>query len=591
MDRLLMKAASFFARIIRATLDVIAAALGVLYSAKYTTIVRRLGLPQIPPSEQRGFVLIQVDGLSYTHLEAAMQRGYASYLQRILRRGGFRLQAWQTGLPSTTPAVQAGIMYGYNEDIPAFRWYDKATGESIVCSYPSHVQAIQERISQKHRGILYGGSSFVNMFDGDASLSMFTLGAMNRKRFFESVRGFGFVLLFLLNPYRTLKTAALAIWEYLTEIYQNTSARLRRQTPRPLQKTFPFLRIMSNVVFRELQTFAVMVDIYRGAPAIYTTYYGYDELAHHYGPLSKPALRALRAIDARIRQIDGMRRRALTREYDLFVLSDHGLVAATPFARAYSQTLGELVNELIGNHDRLDETSRPERSDGLRTLRYLEDELRAIEANVRPPLVHIPQKMRQAVARRVALLREQDLATNDVPLGHKRLVVRNSGPTSHIYFDICAHQMDLSQVMAHFPGLIAELLKHQGIWLVIGREGEDVIVLSAKGALTLNGSYRVEGEDPLGVLANRHIVAEELRRLARFQHAGDLILVGGYRPEDEHVICFEEQWACHGGLGGSQESAFMITEMAIAWDLGQVTRSTELYPFFAERYGLPRAKD
>ncbi|HUT15666.1 MAG TPA: hypothetical protein VMY98_05415, partial [Anaerolineae bacterium] len=172
-------------------MDTVAAILGVYYSSKYAPIVRRLGLPPVPPSSHAGFVIIQVDGLSYTHLRDAMKRGYAPYMQRTIRRNEFVMQPWHTGLPCTTPAVQAGIMFGNNEDIPAFRWYDKQSGDSVVCTMPGAVHSVQERISQGRRGILQGGSSFMNMFDGDASLSMFTLGAMHRKRFFESVKGLG----------------------------------------------------------------------------------------------------------------------------------------------------------------------------------------------------------------------------------------------------------------------------------------------------------------------------------------------------------------------------------------------------------------
>ena len=204
-------------------------------------------------------------------------------------------------------------MFGNNDDIPAFRWYDKRSGESVVCKLPGVVMALQERIAAGSRGILVGGSSFVNMFDGDAARSLFTLGSFNRKHFFESVRGLEFLLLFALNPFRTIKVAILAGWEYLTDIYQRLSMALRREHPRTLEPGVAFLRVISNVIFREIQTFAVMVDIYRGVPSIYTTYYGYDELAHKYGPTSRIALRALHSIDTRIHQIDTLRRLALTR--------------------------------------------------------------------------------------------------------------------------------------------------------------------------------------------------------------------------------------------------------------------------------------
>ena len=42
-------------------------------------------------------------------------------------------------------------------------------------------------------------------------------------------------------------------------------------------------QIVASVVFRELQTFGVLLDIYRRVPAIYANFYGYDDVAHQLG--------------------------------------------------------------------------------------------------------------------------------------------------------------------------------------------------------------------------------------------------------------------------------------------------------------------
>jgi len=573
---------SLVAQVTQGLLDIIAAVSGTYYSKKYAAIAARLGLPRAESSKERGFVIIQIDGLSYPHLKIAIDMGYAPHLRRMLRRDEFFLQPWRCGLPCTTPAVQAGIMFGNNDDIPAFRWYDKDSGESIVCKPPSTIKSIQDRVSRGRRGILAGGSSFMNMFDGDASLSMFTLGAMNRKRFFESVRGLGFILLFALNPFRSLKMIGLAIWEYLTDLAQRTLARVRGQDRRPLNRAFPFLRVISNVVFREIQTFAVMVDIYRGVPAIYTTFYGYDELAHQYGPLSKTALRALHALDSRVRQIDSIQRAALTREYDLYILSDHGMTSAIPFERNYDQSPGKLIRDLIGGRLRVNERSGDEQQGALQAF-YLMDELAAIEANVVPPLAHIPRRIRALVEKRISLNDEDEswdlLRRTDV-------VVHNSGSMSHVYFGVSPKQMNISDIASFFPNLMCDLAAHPGIWLVIGREGQQVIVMSSEGVLQLGDHYRVEGKDPLADLPAPRVVAEQLRRLALFPHSGDLLLMGAYDPKSQVVCGFERQWACHGGIGGPQEVAFMIMPCAVNWDLGKVVQATDIYPLFADRYAI-----
>jgi len=574
------------AQIARTLLDLVAALLGIYYSAKYAAVVRRLGLPRLAAgNKRRGFLVIQIDGLSHPALVAALERGYAPYLQRLLRREGYVLDPWHPGLPCTTPAVQAGIMFGNNEDIPAFRWYDKSSGEAIVCKVPRVVKEIQERVGAGRRGILRGGSSIMNMFDGHAALSLFTLSAMDRQRFFEHVRGMGFLLLFGLNPLRTLKMLLLILWEYVTELVQGTLKKLKRETPRPLERGFTFLRIMSNVVLREIQTFAVMVDLYRGVPAIYTTYYGYDELAHHYGVLSRPALKALRAIDRCIRRIDRLRQLALTREYDLYVLSDHGMTAAVPLAQAHGQTLGALLRELAGAKAAVNEAFGNERQGALQTV-YLLDELAAIEANLNPPLAYIPRKLRQLVAKRIRLNGEENLGWD---LARQTdVVARYSGSLAHIYFNVSPKQLSVSEIATLYPNLLSDLAAHPGVWLVVGREDEQVLVLSRRGVLTLDGEdgYHVEGEDPLALVPHPRLTAAELRRVARFSQSGDLIVLGHYEPGTDRVISFEPMWGCHGGLGGPQEEAFLLQDGRIRWEMHRITRATQLYELFARRYAL-----
>jgi hypothetical protein len=333
-----------------------------------------------------------------------------------------------------------------------------------------------------------------------------------------------------------------------------------------------------------------MVDIYRGVPAIYTTYYGYDELAHHYGPLSKVAMRALRSIDVRVRQIDTLRRLALTREYDLFILSDHGMNPAVPFHHAYGQTLGEFIRTLVGGEAAQRRASTLAAQERLTTTpqsametAYLLEELDAIAANVGPRLAHIPLFLRRLVAERIPLQREE---VPDVSAHHDDLIVRSSGSMAHLYLNVVCRQMQLSEIASYYPNLVSDLIAHPGIWMVIGREGERVVIMAQEGVLSLaDGATTLEGRNPLAILPNPRLSAAQLRRLARFAHAGDLILLGSYTPRGETVSCFEHQWACHGGLGGPQEVPFLMMERHLQWPLSQVTQATDLYPLFMRRYG------
>src|SRR5881628_212433 len=93
------------------------------------------------------------------------------------------------------------------------------------------------------------------------------------------------------------------------------------------------IKIGISVWLRELFTLAVARDLYAGVPAIYVNYLDYDVFAHAYGPRHRRALRALRRIDRSISRLWRVLRRVPGHRYDLYVLSDHGQVACTPYER------------------------------------------------------------------------------------------------------------------------------------------------------------------------------------------------------------------------------------------------------------------
>lgn len=348
---------------------------------------------------------------------------------------------------------------------------------------------------------------------------------------------------------------------------------------------FPFLRIVSMVIFREIETFAVLVDIYRGVPAIYATYYGYDEISHHFGVHSLAAGQSLRHIDHSIGQIERLQRAQLTRPYALFLLGDHGLTPSVPFAERFGQTLGETISQQLGSSVDLGEAGDGEYMHLYQT-RFLIQELRAIERNLAPPAAKVAGRIRELVQARLTLnndeLPEWDAARQ------QDVVVKSSGSLAHVYFNIVERRMDLSEIAAAFPSLVVNLLAHKGIWLVVAREGERVIIMDDDSILTCNprGEQELEGDHPLIRLPEPDQATEQIMRIARFAESGDLILFGSYEPATETVICFEQQWASHGGLGGPQDYPTIVYPEDLEWDLSKVHSARDLYPLFTRQRAL-----
>ena len=558
------------------------------YTRKYKTISRHLGMtPAQEASTRQGFIILQIDALAYKDLLAAMERGYMPYLTRLCRRGELKLGRWRCGVPSSTPAVQAGLMFGNSYDIPSFRWYDKQTGQPIVCRMPRHAHAVQQRIAAGHPGILEGGSSYVSIMDGGARLSLLTVSALNRHRFFESVRGVGFLLLFCLSPLRVGRVIGLSLWEYLRDMGVGAWRSLRaRKLSRP-QPLHSLSQVVINVVFREIQTFACMLDIYRGVPAIYTNYYGHDEAAHHFGSTSPEALRVLKGIDAQIRQIDHIRRKHQRRRYDLYILSDHGMTPSQPFREAFGCSLAEFIAQATGQEVWDEPPGEAEGTASVAQTRLILEELESIEANLSPHGARVVRATRRYLAARTP-----PLWSGDWDLSRRKdIVVRSSGSLAHVYFNVTPRPMELSEIALVYPALLPPLLRHPGLGLVIGRQGEDVVVMGHRGTLTLSSQPRVRGEDPLATLADAPLAAEELGRLARFPHSGDLILFGAWEPDPpQRVITFENQVASHGGLGGEQLYPFICYASVLQdrrheeLNPEELINPRKLYAFFRRTY-------
>jgi hypothetical protein len=565
---------------------------------KYELLARRVGRERstaLPPGSPNGpleaaspspegreprFIAIQVDGLAYDYLLQAMARGHLPSLQKLLAQG-YRLQRWRCGLPSSTPSVQAGIMYGNNWDIPAFRWYEKADGFAPMCRVPAHVSRVKPRIAEGRRGILAGGCSYMNLWDGDARLALFTLSAMGQQRFFEHLRGLGWMLLFVLIPWRLLRIIALTAWELARDWGSMLARWIRSGFRSRLEFGKPFLQTLSNVVLGEIQTFGVLLDIYRGMPAIYTNFYGYDEVAHNDGALGRDAVRALRRIDRRIREIDRIRR-MYQPDMDLYVLSDHGMTPAVPFRTATGQSLGQLVANCVRASVISDEPqpgdARRDRADLNPDGRlWLLDELDGIEPHLSPR----GKKLVQALRRRI---RERTPPSPDLGWDLARgsdVVVRSSGSLAHIYFNVTPERMDVSEVAILYPDLVDTLNDHPAIGLVLGREDGRPVAITPRGTALLGVQQLPPGlPDPDQAVA-------DLARLVSFPHSGDLVLLGAWNSQGK-VITFEDQAATHGGMGGPQDYPFFITPPGAPLDLTKVRNAEEVYPFFAGRYLVKR---
>ena len=542
-----------------------------------------------PDDGKRGLVMLQIDALPYAELRRAIELGYCPTISQMVRQEGNTLRRWFCGLPSATPYCQAGIFYGDNTGIPAFRFYDKNEGRVITCNAPAGVQYIRDRIHVP--GALAGGSSYVNLLDGDAETVAFTVATRERTSTFQRLGGWRMALLILLHPVRVTRMVVQAVLEWLREEYERTLGELSRRRTHS-EGIFPLIRILSNVVVRELQTMAILLDVYLGVPVIYSTFMQYDELAHHFGPSSFQALRDLRRTDARIREIRRMIDSMGGREYDLVLLSDHGMTPSASYRVRFGESFGATVSRILeGDAARRGQSPLRLRESFADTSEYGDMGAQVFEtaAQVMPErrhrtrrsLHHVRDWLRRKYGIRELIIPEKYRVEED-----HDVVVTYSSCLALLYFADEARRLHFADVTRDpkRANLYRELLDHPGVGLLGMRDGSSVHVESTTGrARIVDGRVEVlEGRNPLELYESTAQVIRAVERLISQENAGDVTIFGAY--DGYEIVSFDDQIGAHGAAGGNQVHPFLIGPPHLQLDAETIEDARDLHRVVMKRY-------
>src|SRR3954447_5098258 len=317
----------------------------------YRNVVRKQAKRTAKPvtTDVPGLFFLEIDGLAHDVLLRAIRDGNAPTMARWLRDGSYRLTRWETDWSSQTGACQAGLLHGDNDDMPAFRWWEKDQGKAIVTNHPKDAMEIERRHSNG-RGLLFSnGASRANIVSGDAVHSLLTMStAMKRDRPGRIGQDY---FAYFANPYNVMRTIALSVREVISELWSAAQQRRRDVQPRIERGVvYSLMRAWATVIQRDLQVEAVIADMCAGLPVAYTTFLAYDEVAHHSGIERPDALATLRQVDGQIGRIDAAREHA-PRPYRLVVLSDHGQSQGATFLQRYGISLEGLVRRATEKDD------------------------------------------------------------------------------------------------------------------------------------------------------------------------------------------------------------------------------------------------
>ena len=484
---------------------------------------------------QPGLLVVQLDGVSRTLLRRAVDAGLAPTVARWLATGSHVLTGWWAQVPSTTPASQAGLLHGNDDQVVAFRWWDRGLERLVVTNRPADAAIVEARMSTGEGLLAGGGVAVSTMFSGDAETSLLVMSRAAQRRGLGPAQSY---IRFFASPFVLSRALLLSVTEMVKELYQGHRQRTRGVLPRvPRRGAYVVLRGITNAFLRDLDVALVAEHMQRGAPVIFVDLVDYDEIAHHAGPERPESLRALEGLDGVLNLLEQVGRVA-PRRYRVVVLSDHGQSLGPTFEQVEGRNLTELVRDLMDA--RAADTVQARSGEEWGPLNAL---LTSSLGNLKGSGGGVVLGPDRTVAR--TALRA------DLP----ELAVIASGNLGMVWFPRLPDCPDLARLDELWPALVPGLVACFSIGITMVRTAEfGPVAIGPKGLHRLRDGL-VDGHDPLTPYGPR--AAGDLLRLSSLAHCGDLVLISRVDATGR-VNAFEGLVGSHGGLGGLQNDALLL---------------------------------
>lgn len=483
----------------------------------------------------RRLCAVHLDGVPRQLLVEAVESGSMPFLSRLVRGGAYHLDRAFWGSPASTPAFQAGLLYGIRHaNLPAYQWFDRELGREVIMNAPKDVLLVEQRLSAMARGnslLEGGGTSYLSIFQaGAANLASMSaladIGAVWRSlpacfRGLRDASRQGFYR-YAAGVARDLAETALDVWRWVSRVKD-----WRHEREYILNRLFLISFGWSVSHSR------AMIDMVRGVPTIYLVYGNYDEVAHRRGPFSAQARAELHRVDRDLEALYAVGR-TVDPPYDLYLMADHGHVDSTPVEWRRGQRLHRMLLE------------GPSQEPGEPLRRGLLDGRTVQPAGERH---------------------------EDEP------VVIEAGNFSHVYLTRGREPLEAMDLLTRFPDVLARVSRCTDIGIAMVRRGGSAV------AIVQGEVYGPEEVDraPLASEFSRQAVADMLRELPHMKTAGDLVLYGeSVTPTG--TVGFAWEWGSHGGL------TTIETESALLWpaggpvDLSGLSHCADLHWRLSEAY-------
>lgn len=511
--------------------------------AYYRNIIRKQEKnPNAKANDKNGIIYIEIDGLSKPVLDKALAEGYMPHLKHWLETS-HQVEEWETDLSCQTGGCQLGIMQGSNVNVPAFRWWDRKDNRYYISGGPACTPIIEGLHSSGNGLLSDNGASRGNLFSGDATDNVLTHSQLSKLGKIYTPSYYAFFS----YPYSYIRLIVLMIQDMWFEFNSQRRQKKEKIVPNLVHERRGFyyiIRSFMTVFLKEINTFTLIGDIYKGeVNAVYASYVGYDELAHHSGVMDIDAFKHLTEIDRDLNKLYTAGQEA-PRKYDIVVISDHGQSWGETFLQRYGYTLDQLIKGNI--EDGAAVSAELNNDEGVMNLKILLDDMVRDDSSFLGKIFKPFKKKTKEEADKVEDAHKPD----------PKVLIYASGNLGLVYFPDSKERLTKEEVDEEYPLLLENLIKHPGISFVMVDTKNDGPVVIDKEGMNYLESGKIEGLDPLRTF--RKLSVQHLLREHSFHNCPDILINSMFDPVTGEVAAFEELIGNHGGMGGYQSRPFVL---------------------------------
>ena len=286
---------------------------------------------------------------------------------------------------------------------------------------------------------------------------------------------------------------------------------------------------------REINTSTLIGDMMvADIDVAYSTYLGYDEIAHHSGVRDEDSWYALKGMDKQIKRLINTNRYN-PRKYQFVIQSDHGQTNGATFKQRFGQSLEDYVKSLL-----------PKDMKMFAKMNSNED--------------HYAESFLPFSKNNDDLIDKGEVEE----LGDSEVIVLASGNLAMIYLTQWSHRLTYEEIEDLFPELIPGLVNNEYIGFLVVRSSEKGDLAIGKNGIYYLDTGEIDGENPLEGFGKN--IVRHLKRNSSFKYTPDILVNSFYDEENDEVCAFEELVGSHGGAGGSQSRPFILYPSD--WEIG-----------------------